>query len=85
MTYAPPAYAPPATPHPPTRGLASPARTRERSGAGERLRLSSSHTVVALAGGTGSGKSSLFNKIACADFVVWSWPRNQIWTNVTPK
>jgi GTP-binding protein EngB required for normal cell division len=36
--------------------------------AGERLRLSSSHTVVALAGGTGSGKSSLFNKIAGADF-----------------
>jgi hypothetical protein len=36
--------------------------------AGERLRLSSSHTVVALAGGTGSGKSSLFNRIAGADF-----------------
>jgi GTP-binding protein EngB required for normal cell division len=36
--------------------------------AGERLRLSSAHTVVALAGGTGSGKSSLFNKIAGADF-----------------
>ena len=38
------------------------------SRAGERLRLSSSHTVVALAGGTGSGKSSLFNRIAGADF-----------------
>jgi GTP-binding protein EngB required for normal cell division len=36
--------------------------------AGERLRLSSAHTVVALAGGTGSGKSSLFNRIAGADF-----------------
>ncbi len=36
--------------------------------AGDRMRLSSSHTVVALAGGTGSGKSSLFNKIAGADF-----------------
>ena len=36
--------------------------------AGERLRLSSAHTVVALAGGTGSGKSSLFNRLAGADF-----------------
>ena len=36
--------------------------------AGERMRLSSSHTVVVLAGGTGSGKSSLFNRIAGADF-----------------
>jgi len=35
--------------------------------AGERLRLSAGHTVVALAGGTGSGKSSLFNKLASAD------------------
>lgn len=31
--------------------------------AGERRRLSSGHTVVALAGSTGSGKSSLFNAI----------------------
>uniref|UniRef100_UPI00352154CB GTPase family protein n=1 Tax=Actinomadura roseirufa TaxID=2094049 RepID=UPI00352154CB len=31
--------------------------------AGERLRLSGEHTVIALAGGTGSGKSSLFNAI----------------------
>ncbi|MBA2769329.1 MAG: 50S ribosome-binding GTPase [Sporichthyaceae bacterium] len=31
--------------------------------AGERLRLSGEHTVVALAGSTGSGKSSLFNSI----------------------
>ncbi len=31
--------------------------------AGERLRLSGEHTVVALAGPTGSGKSSLFNAI----------------------
>jgi GTP-binding protein EngB required for normal cell division len=36
--------------------------------AGQRLQLSSAHTVVALAGGTGSGKSSLFNRIAGADF-----------------
>ncbi|MFI7454980.1 ABC transporter [Nonomuraea sp. NPDC049714] len=32
--------------------------------AGDRLKLSSEHTVVALAGGTGSGKSSLFNAIS---------------------
>jgi predicted GTPase len=31
--------------------------------AGERLRLGATHTVVALAGATGSGKSSLFNAI----------------------
>lgn len=36
--------------------------------AGERLRMSSAHTVVALAGGTGSGKSALFNRLAGADF-----------------
>jgi hypothetical protein len=36
--------------------------------AGERLRLSAGHTIVALAGGTGSGKSSLFNYLAGADF-----------------
>src|ERR1700691_6087175 len=36
--------------------------------AGERLRLSSNHTVVALAGGTGSGKSTLFNALAGASF-----------------
>ncbi len=36
--------------------------------AGERLRLSAGHTVVALAGGTGSGKSSLFNYLAGTDF-----------------
>ncbi len=36
--------------------------------AGERLRLSAEHTIVALAGGTGSGKSSLFNQLAGADF-----------------
>jgi hypothetical protein len=35
--------------------------------AGERLRLSAGHTVVALAGGTGSGKSSLFNRMAGAN------------------
>jgi len=36
--------------------------------AGERLRLSGAHTVVTLAGGTGSGKSSLFNALSGADF-----------------
>jgi GTP-binding protein EngB required for normal cell division len=36
--------------------------------AGERLRLSSTHTVVALAGGTGSGKSTLFNALSGASF-----------------
>jgi GTP-binding protein EngB required for normal cell division len=35
---------------------------------GERMRMSASHTVVALAGGTGSGKSSLFNALAGASF-----------------
>jgi energy-coupling factor transporter ATP-binding protein EcfA2 len=34
--------------------------------AGERLRLSAHHTIVVLAGGTGSGKSSLFNQLAGA-------------------
>ncbi|MCU1432981.1 MAG: GTP-binding protein [Actinotalea sp.] len=41
------------------------ARTIEAK-AGHRLRLSSDHTVVAFAGSTGSGKSSLFNAIAGA-------------------
>jgi GTP-binding protein EngB required for normal cell division len=36
--------------------------------AGERLRLSAGHTVVALAGGTGSGKSTLFNQLAGHEF-----------------
>src|ERR1039457_4837384 len=36
--------------------------------AGERLRLSTNHTVAVLAGGTGSGKSSLFNGLAGAGF-----------------
>jgi energy-coupling factor transporter ATP-binding protein EcfA2 len=36
--------------------------------AGERLRLSGNHTVVALAGGTGSGKSTLFNALSGAIF-----------------
>src|SRR6201987_5223544 len=35
---------------------------------GERMRMSASHTVVALAGGTGSGKSSLFNALARVSF-----------------
>ena len=36
--------------------------------AGERLRLSAHHTIVVLGGGTGSGKSSLFNQLAGAHF-----------------
>jgi GTP-binding protein EngB required for normal cell division len=36
--------------------------------AGERLRLSTHHTIVVLAGGTGSGKSSLFNQLAGAQY-----------------
>ena len=36
--------------------------------ADQRLMLSSRHTVISLAGGTGSGKSSLFNRLAGADF-----------------
>jgi GTP-binding protein EngB required for normal cell division len=44
----------------------APARAVARR-AGERLRLSGAHTVVALAGATGSGKSSLFNAVAGAD------------------
>ncbi|GAA1756756.1 GTPase [Luedemannella helvata] len=36
--------------------------------AGQRLALSREHTVVALAGGTGSGKSSLFNALTGHDF-----------------
>ncbi len=39
------------------------ARDLERR-AGERMRLSGAHTVVALAGATGSGKSTLFNALA---------------------
>jgi hypothetical protein len=36
--------------------------------AGERQRLSAAHTVVTLGGGTGSGKSSLFNALSGANF-----------------
>lgn len=36
----------------------------------ERLALGVDHTVVALAGGTGSGKSTLFNALAGEDFAV---------------
>lgn len=36
----------------------------------ERLELGVDHTIVALAGGTGSGKSSLFNALAEQDFAV---------------
>jgi GTP-binding protein EngB required for normal cell division len=35
---------------------------------GERMQMSASHTVVALAGGTGSGKSTLFNALSGASF-----------------
>jgi energy-coupling factor transporter ATP-binding protein EcfA2 len=34
----------------------------------ERMRLPAGHTVVAIAGGTGTGKSTLFNALAGADF-----------------
>jgi hypothetical protein len=46
--------------------LLAPARDLQRR-AGERLRLSGSHTVVALAGATGSGKSSVLNALAGVD------------------
>ena len=46
--------------------LLAPARALSRR-AGQRLRLSGGHTVVALAGATGSGKSSLFNALAGAE------------------
>jgi GTP-binding protein EngB required for normal cell division len=52
-------------------GRADPGLLRRAAGvstrAGERLRLSGEHTVVALAGSTGSGKSSLFNALAGAE------------------
>ena len=38
------------------------------AGVRERLELGVDHTVVALAGGTGSGKSSLFNRVSRLDF-----------------
>ncbi|WP_265523120.1 GTP-binding protein [Oerskovia flava] len=38
------------------------------AGVSERLALGVDHTVVALAGGTGSGKSSLFNRLTRLDF-----------------
>ncbi|SDS69575.1 50S ribosome-binding GTPase [Paraoerskovia marina] len=38
------------------------------AGVRERLSLGVDHTVVALAGGTGSGKSSLFNRLSRLDF-----------------
>ena len=42
--------------------------SRTVAGARERLALGVDHTLVALVGGTGSGKSSLFNAIAGLDF-----------------
>jgi GTP-binding protein EngB required for normal cell division len=54
--------------------------------AGARLRLSSEHTVVALAGATGSGKSSTFNALAGLDLAAvgvrrptTSWATACIW------
>jgi GTP-binding protein EngB required for normal cell division len=47
-------------------GTVEPARAVLARG-GERLGLGGHHTIVALAGATGSGKSSLFNAIAGAD------------------
>ena len=46
--------------------LADADRLLRRSG--ERMRMSAAHTVVTLAGGTGSGKSSLFNALSGASF-----------------
>ena len=40
--------------------------------AGQRLMLSSNHTVVSLAGGTGSGKSSLFNQLPARISPLWA-------------
>ncbi|MGC9667056.1 GTPase [Planosporangium sp. 12N6] len=51
-----------AGPHLPEQHLAPARAVVDR--AGERLTLSREHTVVALAGATGSGKSSLFNALA---------------------
>ncbi|MCL1900079.1 MAG: 50S ribosome-binding GTPase [Promicromonosporaceae bacterium] len=42
--------------------------TRAVAGVRQRLSLGVEHTVVALAGGTGSGKSSLFNALSRLDF-----------------
>ncbi|MDP9444760.1 MAG: 50S ribosome-binding GTPase, partial [Actinomycetota bacterium] len=54
--------------------------------AGQRLRLSGEHTVVALAGATGSGKSSLFNALCGLDLAATgvrrpttSWPLACVW------
>ncbi len=54
-----------AQPHVPGQDLVAARRLVGR--AGERLSLSRAHTVVALAGATGSGKSSLFNGLAGLD------------------
>lgn len=51
-----------AAPHVPGESIASARAVAER--AGGRLALSRDHTVVALAGATGSGKSSLFNALS---------------------
>jgi len=51
-----------AGPHLPSDRLAPARRVIDR--AGDRLALSRAHTVVALAGATGSGKSSIFNALA---------------------
>jgi hypothetical protein len=53
-------------PHVPTSRLEAARRVVGR--AGERLALSRTHTVVALAGATGSGKSSIFNAVAGQEF-----------------
>jgi GTP-binding protein EngB required for normal cell division len=62
----------------------SAARVVDRAGA--RLRLSADHTVVALAGATGSGKSSTFNALAGLDLAAvgvrrptTSWATSCIW------
>ncbi len=60
--------------------------------AGARLRLSAEHTVVALAGATGSGKSSTFNALAALDLAAvgvrrptTSWATACIWGAEAPE
>ena len=57
--------------------------------AGKRLRLSAEHTVVALAGATGSGKSSTFNALTGLDLAAvgvrrptTSWTTACVWGDV---
>jgi GTPase Era involved in 16S rRNA processing len=75
-----------------TRGRVDPELTREAEvwleGSAGRLTLGSDHTVVALAGATGSGKSSLYNRLAGLDLAAvgvrrptTSWALACVWGN----